>query len=157
MYAKNFTHPWYVRGAMNCATTNGQFVKGYVILYKWYNILTNSDIPTTDGPLTDNTLITPSSNEISSVGEKKTVTVNLDGKEYQIPAISNLPTISPHGFGEFPEVPKDYNDIIVGEVSNPDFLLVGASFARDIRTHSRERKLAPTECPMPQIQTLIWC
>ena len=36
MYAKNFTHPWNVRGAMNCATTNGQFVKGYVILYKWY-------------------------------------------------------------------------------------------------------------------------
>ena len=36
MYAKNWTHPWYVRGAMNCATTNGQFVKGYVILYKWY-------------------------------------------------------------------------------------------------------------------------
>ena len=36
MYAKNWTHPWNVRGAMNCATTNGQFVKGYVILYKWY-------------------------------------------------------------------------------------------------------------------------
>ena len=39
MYAKNFTHPWNVRGAMNCATTNGQFVKGYVILYKWYNVI----------------------------------------------------------------------------------------------------------------------
>ncbi len=77
------------------------------------NIPAKSDIPTTDGPLTDKTLITPSSNEISSVGEKKTITVNLDGKEYQIPAISNLPTISPHGFGEFPEVPKDYNDIVV--------------------------------------------
>ena len=36
MYDKNWTHPWNVRGAMNCATTNGQFVKGYVILYKWY-------------------------------------------------------------------------------------------------------------------------
>ena len=37
MYAKNWTHPWNVRGAINCATTNGQFVKGYVILYKWYH------------------------------------------------------------------------------------------------------------------------
>ena len=54
MYAKNWTHPWNVRGAMNCATTNGQFVKGYVILYKWYNaihlgrygFLTNSEYHT---------------------------------------------------------------------------------------------------------------
>ena len=42
MYAKNFTHPWNVRGAMNCATTNGHFVKGYVLLYKWYNGLAHA-------------------------------------------------------------------------------------------------------------------
>ena len=46
MYAKNFTHPWNVRGAMNCATTNGQFVKGYVILYKWYHTYTTQKLQT---------------------------------------------------------------------------------------------------------------
>ena len=49
--------------------------------------------------------------------------------------------------------------LIVGEDSNPDSFLVGASFARDIGRTFRE-KLAPTECLMRQMPNahlaLIW-
>lgn len=62
---------------------------------------------------TDNTSMVSSIEKVTPIGKTQEETITIEGREIRISDIPKVPEVSEQGFGEFPDVPEDYNEVVV--------------------------------------------
>ncbi len=72
-----------------------------------------SNTPTAEKPITDDTSTVSTNDETLSTEDNQEETITVAGRVIRLSDIPDVPKESPHGFGPFPEVPDDYNDMAI--------------------------------------------